>query len=135
MRQKCIGILLLAIFMFSGCIGGCDMRIEVVKVFNAETVTQTIHNVTRIDLNQVPWLVYELDNLIANITSSKQWIISDENYTLLRNVFITLGIIRDKTTSVGAGSAIDSSYDYLMYLYLRFEGIIIRLEVVNWCGT
>lgn len=121
--------------MLSGCIGGCDMRIEVTKVFNVESVTQTIYNVTRMDLNQVPWLVYELDNLAANITSSKQWIISDENYTLLRNVFITLGIIRDKTTSVGAGSAIDSSYDYLMYLYLRFEGIIIRLEVVNWCGT
>jgi hypothetical protein len=111
------------------------MRIELRKEFNPSTVARTIHNVTRTDLVEVNWLVFELDNLVANITSSTRWIISEENYTLLRNVFIDLGIINDNTAASGAGSAIDSSITYLICIYLRFEGIIVELKVENLCGT
>ncbi len=134
-RQKSIGILLLTIYALSGCTGGCWKEIEIGKVFDHTTITSTIHNITRTDIVQIPWLITELDNLVNNITSSKTWDISDENYSLLRDVFISLDIIRNSTANSGKGSEVESSYNYLMRLYLRFELVLVKLAVVLWCGS
>ncbi|MHA1940413.1 MAG: hypothetical protein ACXAB2_02850 [Candidatus Hodarchaeales archaeon] len=135
LRKKSMGILLFTIFALSGCTGGCWKEIEIRKVFDQTTVTGTIHNITRTDLVEISWLITEFDSLVANVTSAKKWTISDENYTLMRNVFISIGVIKNSTASSGKGSGIDSSYNYLMFIYLRFEGIVVKLEVVNWCGS
>ena len=135
LRQKSIGIILLTICALSGCTGGCWKEIDIYKVSDPTTITNTIHNITRTDITQLPWLITELDNLVNNITSSKTWDISDDNYTALRDVFISLNIIRNSTANSGKGSAVESSYNYLMRLYLRFELVIVELTVVNWCGS
>ena len=134
-RQKSIGVLLLTIFALSGCTGGCWKEIEIRKVFDPTTVTNTIHNITRTDIVQISWLITELDNLVNNITSLKTWYISDENYSLLREVFISLDIIRNSTANSGKGSAVESSYNVLMMVYLRFELVLVEITVTNWCGS
>ena len=134
-RKLILGLSLILVVLFTGCIGGCFKEITLHAEYDISTISQPIHNVTRSDLSAIPWFISELDKFPSDETNYSVWIITEENYTALRSVFIDLGIITNSSLSVGTGSALQSSYNYLMDIYLRFEALIIQVTVVNWCGS
>jgi hypothetical protein len=111
------------------------MEITLDAEYNPSNITQTIQNVTRSDLSAIPWFITELDKFIQGKINYSQWIISDENYSELREVFIELNIIKDSSGIAGTGSSAQSSCDYLVRVYLRFETKVIEVEIIQWCSS
>jgi hypothetical protein len=103
-------------------------------IYDTLKVTGSIRNVTRTGLSEILWFLAVLDRFVSKLTNYTNRHISDENYSALRNGVINLGFISNNSSSIGNCSCLQSSYNYIMYILLRFKTKILEVTVDNWCG-
>lgn len=137
---KSIG-LLACVILLSGCmIGGpCWKELTLQKIIDITNIESPIHNATRSDLTNIPWLIFEFAKFLENKSSYYKEYLSDENFTVMYQTFVNLGFITNTTNASsiggGEGAKVTSGYWNVLFIYIRFEQMVLSLDVTEWCGA